>query len=66
MIVNFKTSFSPKKNLTVESYKFFARSQKSGKSCDQYVTKLKNPAIKCEFGTEYSVEYVVPVVEADC
>ena len=40
----------PKKNETVESYKFFSRFQNPGKSLEKFITDLKLLATTCNFG----------------
>ena len=40
----------PKRNVTYERHKFFARSQHVNETIDQYATELRNRAQSCEFG----------------
>ncbi|XP_019633266.1 PREDICTED: uncharacterized protein LOC109476703 [Branchiostoma belcheri] len=50
LIDAFDTYCSPKKNQTVERYKFFTRAQKAGETFDEYLTELRHLATDCGFG----------------
>ena len=41
---------NPKKNETVERYKFFSRFQNPGESLEKFITDLKLLATTCNFG----------------
>ena len=47
----FEDYFVPKKNLTYERYKFFT-SRQGETTVDQFITRLKNQANNCDFGTD--------------
>ena len=47
----FDAHCDPKKNETVERYRFFTRNQESGESIDKYLTELKVLAESCNFGS---------------
>lgn len=49
VIQKFDNKFLPHKNITVERYNFFTRKQSSEESIEEYVTKLTNMAIRCDF-----------------
>ena len=49
----FEEHCNPKKNETVERYKFFTRIQEEGESIEKFVTDLKLLAATCNFGTLY-------------
>ncbi|KAI8480674.1 hypothetical protein Bbelb_415670 [Branchiostoma belcheri] len=50
IVAAFETYCNPKKNETVERYKFFTRSQSNGETFDEYITDLKTLAAECGFG----------------
>ncbi|KAI8483081.1 hypothetical protein Bbelb_392370 [Branchiostoma belcheri] len=50
IVAAFETYCNPKKNETVERYKFFTRSQNNGETFDEYITDLKTLAAECGFG----------------
>lgn len=47
----FNAAFLPKANSTYERYKFNTLYQVEGELLDEFVTKIKSQAMKCEFGT---------------
>ena len=51
VIAAFEEHSNPKKNETVERYKFFTRVQEEGESIETFVTDLKLLATTCNFGT---------------
>lgn len=50
LIEKFETHFMPKKNLPYERYKFFSYRQQQGQTIEQFITELKQRAIKCKLG----------------
>ncbi|KAI8506223.1 hypothetical protein Bbelb_156500 [Branchiostoma belcheri] len=50
IVAAFESYCNPKKNETVERYKFFTRGQSSGETFDEYVTDLRTLASECGFG----------------
>lgn len=46
----FDDYFIPKKNVTLERYKFFTRTQGPSETFDNFLTDLLNKSINCEFG----------------
>ena len=50
LFVAFDEYCNPKKNETVERYKFFLRNQELGETFDKFVTELKVLAASCNFG----------------
>ena len=50
LVTKFESAFVPKKNLTMERFKFNTAVQKSGQPCEAYFTELRNLAQTCEFG----------------
>ena len=64
----FEEHCNPKKNETVERYKFFTRIQEEGESTEKFVTDLKLLAATCNFGTLHDSlirEELVKVVDLD-
>ncbi|XP_070567222.1 uncharacterized protein [Ptychodera flava] len=51
LVKAFDNYCNPKKNETVERYKFFSRSQEANENLDKYVTDLKILAATCNFGS---------------
>ena len=51
VLLKFEEHCEPKKNVSYERYKFFARAQESGESIDLYVTILRELCETCKFGT---------------
>ena len=51
VLESFEAHCNPKKNETVERYKFFQRFQEPGESFEKFVTDLKVLASTCNFGT---------------
>ena len=47
----FDAYVEPRKNVPFQRYKFNTRSQASGESFDQYISELRNLAVRCEFDT---------------
>ena len=56
------TYFTPKKNLTFETYTFRKMHQHSDETLDTYVTRLRQKASNCEF-TNVSREIINHIVE---
>ena len=50
LIKAFDEYCEPKKNETVERYKFFTRDQEQGETIDKYVTELRLLTARCNFG----------------
>ena len=50
VLAAFDTHCNPKKNETVERFKFFSRSQNPGESQEKFITDLKLLATTCNFG----------------
>lgn len=48
LIEKFEAHFLPKENLSYERFKFFSYKQQSGQTLEQYITELKNRALKCK------------------
>ena len=48
--------FTPKKNISYETLKFRELEQHAGESIDQFCTRLRKEAPRCEFGDEARVE----------
>ena len=49
VIERFDQYFTPKKNVTYMSYKFFSCNQSEGQNIDAYVTELRKRAEHCEY-----------------
>lgn len=50
VVVNTHTFFTPQKNIPYENHAFRQIEQAQGESADNYVSRLKTIAARCEFG----------------